>query len=144
MAKEKITPLRPGHENSPARELSPSATVQQALYQRALNLLALPRLEMREAITELDLDVTRKALVLEQRSLRRRDVLALLAQQELLQVIGDSGRAVILARHVHDSITNALLLARENARYPLEGTHRVAMVREIDTALACLGEVSHG
>lgn len=144
MAENKVTRLREQHEGTPAGELSPRDQVQQAVSQKALTLLAMDRLSMRPAITELDLETTRKALTLEFRNLRRRDVLAMLRQQELLQVMGDNDCAVIIRRRDLNTITNALLLAREHAHCPLDSNHREAMRTEIDQAVAILGEMNHG
>lgn len=144
MAENKVTRLRQDNAKSPARELSPRAQVRQAVYQQALNLLALPKLDMRVAITTLDLETTRKAMFLENRNLRRREVLLLLHQQELLLLGDNNERLVVIRKNDMDSITNTLLLAREHARCPLDDGHRQEMRKQIDRAIASLGGLIHG
>lgn len=144
MASGKITELPNRNEKPAARELSPRAKVQQELYQRALDLLAMSRTDMRLAIIQLDLETTRKAKLLESRQLRRKDVLALLAQQELMLIMGEDEQAVLFSKKVLEPITNALLLAKEHTRYPLQEPHLQAMRQEIDKALAHLGGQDNG
>lgn len=110
---------------------------------RLIGILALPILDLREAISRLDSFDACMAQRIEYDGQRRRLVLALLQQQQLISLIEPGDRVVLLPRKHYDAILNVLMLAKANIQHPLADIHQAALKRDLDAVLAKM-EISHG